>query len=96
MPGYGGTERAAYWLGKSLAEKGHKVNFCSHGDSEIPFADVLPIPNDLMDFDSVVPSDVDMVQMRINLHQRPVGRVLRIIFPTIIWLMAISAITKSF
>lgn len=63
LPGYGGTERAAYWLGKSLAEKGHKVSFCCHGDSEIPFADVIPMPNDLMDFDSVVPSDVDVVQM---------------------------------
>ena len=53
LPGYGGTERAAYWLGKSLAEKGHKVSFCCHGDSEIPFADVIPMPNDLMDFDDV-------------------------------------------
>lgn len=63
LPGYGGTERAAYWLGKALAEKGHKVSFCCHGDSQIPFADVIPMPEDLQDFDSVVPDSVDVVQL---------------------------------
>ncbi len=63
LPGYGGTERAAYWLGKAYAEMGHRVSFCCHGESKIAFADVIPMPDDLMDFNSVVPDSVDIVQL---------------------------------
>jgi glycosyltransferase involved in cell wall biosynthesis len=40
VQGYGGTERAIWWLAKGLAERGHSVTLCGLPGSTNPFGDL--------------------------------------------------------
>jgi len=43
-PLYGGTERVIYWLGKALVHLGHRVTLLARPGSEIPGAELRPLP----------------------------------------------------
>ena len=59
---YGGTERAAYWLGKAQAELGHEVSYLCKPGSEFPFAKALPLPEQISDITPMLPPGTDFVQ----------------------------------
>ncbi|RZA07822.1 MAG: glycosyltransferase [Proteobacteria bacterium] len=61
--GYGGTERAAYWLAKAQAEMGHEVTVLCLPGSELPFAKCLPIPENFSHLDPLLPEGTEFVQL---------------------------------
>jgi hypothetical protein len=61
--GYGGTERAAYWLAKAQAEAGHEVTVLCLPGSELPFAKCLPLPESFDHLDPLLPKGTEFVQL---------------------------------
>lgn len=57
---YGGTERVVWYLAKELAKRKHKVTFLAKEGSFCPFANIIPIKQN-MTLESQVPEDVDIV-----------------------------------
>jgi glycosyltransferase involved in cell wall biosynthesis len=67
---YGGTERIVYWLGKALLELGHKVTLLSHPGSELQGANLISTQPGVA-WESLLPSDVDLVHLWGTPHQEP-------------------------
>lgn len=63
VPGYGGTERVAYWLGKAQAELGHEVTYLCRPGSSLDFARCLPAPSGYDDLSPHIPKGTDFVQL---------------------------------
>jgi glycosyltransferase involved in cell wall biosynthesis len=57
---YGGIERMIWWLGKCLANKGHKVTFLVNQGSTCSFADIIFF-NPTKKIEEQIPSNVDVV-----------------------------------
>jgi glycosyltransferase involved in cell wall biosynthesis len=64
-PQYGGTERVIWGLGKALVKMGHRVRFLVQPGSTCPFAEVLPLRNDIPIRDQV-PLDTDIVHLHFS------------------------------
>lgn len=63
VPGYGGTERVAWWLGKAQAEMGHEVTYLCRPRAQVPFAKVAPLPKNYSDLTPFIPPGTDVVQL---------------------------------
>jgi glycosyltransferase involved in cell wall biosynthesis len=64
--GYGGTSRAAQWLGKAQAEMGHRVTYICKRGSSLPFAETVDAPENfdvLTDLTPFIPPKTDIVQL---------------------------------
>ena len=59
---YGGTERVVWWLGKYLAQMGHRVTFLVKAGSTCPFADILAY-DPAKSLDEQIPDYVDVVHL---------------------------------
>lgn len=63
-PGYGGTERVIFWLGKGLVELGHKVTLIANQDSHVPGVEVRPLPANKSNppaWSKLIPNSTDIV-----------------------------------
>jgi glycosyltransferase involved in cell wall biosynthesis len=61
---YGGGQRAVYWLCKGLLELGHQVTLIANSDSQVPGAELRPLPADDRDpkhWVDLVPDTTDFV-----------------------------------
>jgi glycosyltransferase involved in cell wall biosynthesis len=63
---YGGTERMVWWLGKFLAQLGHKVSFLVKAGSTATFAEILAYDSS-KSLDAQIPDYIDVV----HLNQQP-------------------------
>ena len=59
---YGGTERVVWWLGKYLAQMGHRVTFLVKAGSTCPFAEIL-VYDATKSLDEQIPDYVDVVHL---------------------------------
>ncbi len=59
---YGGTERMVWWLGKYLAQMGHRVTFLVKAGSTCPFAKILVYDN-TKSLDEQIPDYVDVIHL---------------------------------
>jgi len=59
---YGGTERIVWWLGKYLAQMGHRVSFLVKAGSICPFAEVIPYDS-TKNLDEQIPDYIDVVHL---------------------------------
>lgn len=64
LSGYGGTERATYWLAKAQAEAGHDVSIICEAGSSLPFARCVPFEHGFTDLTPYVPENTDIVHIR--------------------------------
>jgi glycosyltransferase involved in cell wall biosynthesis len=63
VAGYGGTERVCYWLAKGQAELGHEVTVLCQPGSALPFANTLPLPEQITQLDPLLPAGTEVVQL---------------------------------
>ena len=62
-PGYGGTERTLYQLGKALIELGHKVTLIAHPQSCVPGAELIPCEGTDVEAMRLVPGSTDILHL---------------------------------
>lgn len=65
-PGYGGTQRHIYWIGRALVELGHQVTLIANARSSIPGAELRTLPDDEKDpraWLRLVPDSTDIVHL---------------------------------
>lgn len=74
---YGGTERVVVWLARGLAQLGHRVTVLCAPGSEVPEAEVLPLPASITrrpggpDLTGHLPSDTDILHAHVPLRHPP-------------------------
>jgi glycosyltransferase involved in cell wall biosynthesis len=79
VQGYGGTERVVVWLARGLAELGVKVTLLAAARSDVPEANLVPVPpptrknEGRLDLTPYLPDDVDILHSHVALHRAPAG-----------------------
>lgn len=69
---YGGTERIVYWLGKALIQLGHQVTLIARPGSELRGATLVGTQTSQSgDWESLVPSNVDILHLWGTPHRAP-------------------------
>lgn len=68
---YGGTERVIFWLGKELANQGHKVTYLVAKGSTCDFADIIYF-NNTIPLNQQIPDNIDVVHLNCAVNELPV------------------------
>jgi glycosyltransferase involved in cell wall biosynthesis len=66
---YGGVERVAWWLGKELCRRGHKVTYLVPPGSSCPFAKVL-VYDPQKSLNEQIPDNIDLVHLHFQTKER--------------------------